>query len=76
MDNGTARDMIEDLQMDAYGLHKAAIDRAWNHSEQLFEAIVDVTKDDRVPVQVRLEILDKVRRIVAASQQAELDAEP
>jgi len=76
VDHGTARDMIEDLQMDAYGLHKAAIDRAWNHSGQLFEALMDVTKDDRVPIVIRLEILDKVRSIVAASTEAERNAEP
>lgn len=44
------------------------IDRAWEHSGKLFDLILDITKDERISIELRLEILKKLGGVVDSSR--------
>lgn len=38
--------------------------QAWDHSRELFNLLLEVTSDERIPLDIRLEYLDKIKAAI------------
>jgi len=45
------------------------LDKAWEHSNRLFDLLLETANDRRIDISIRMELLQKVSAIVEASQQ-------
>jgi hypothetical protein len=45
------------------------LDKAWEHSNRLFDLLLETANDRRIDISIRMELLQKVSAIVEASRQ-------
>jgi hypothetical protein len=45
------------------------LNKAWEHSNRLFDLLLETANDRRIDISIRMELLQKVSAIVEASQQ-------
>ena len=45
------------------------LDKAWEHSNRLFDLLLETANDRRIDISIRMELLQKVSAIVDASRQ-------
>ena len=45
------------------------LDKAWEHSNCLFDLLLETANDRRIDISIRMELLQKVSAIVEASRQ-------
>lgn len=45
------------------------LDRAWEHSERLFDLLLEISNDRRIDISIRMELLQKVSAIIDVSKQ-------
>lgn len=42
--------------------------RAWNHSDRLFNVLLEATADERIPLDVRVELINKTREAIRKTE--------